>query len=503
MTLVLRYAARSDRGLVRGNNEDSVYAGARLLALADGMGGHAAGEVASQLMIAALAHLDDDEPGDDLLGKLDSATREGNAAIADQVEEEPELDGMGTTLTAILFAGKKLGLVHIGDSRAYMLRGGELAQITRDDTFVQSLVDEGRITPEQAHTHPQRSLIMRALTGNEIEPTLIMREARAGDRYLLCSDGLSDVVSDETIANTMREGSTDECADRLIELALRSGGPDNVTVVVADVIDLDYGQSHPIVAGAASGVDEDTPPPNTAAGRAAAMRPPRAAPRRAAATPEPEPKGKARKLRWIVLAFALVVAVGVGLLVGYKMIRSNYYVGADNGSVVILRGLPGSVLGYSIHDVNQVGCVTKTGELSLVDPGADLPSSCKQLKVTDLKQTGREQVGKGLPPGSLDRAKEQMRSISQGELLPACPAKTSVPQPGVLPTPESSPPAAPPAPTPGAPSTAAAPTADPAPPAVPGNGEAKGPEIKTTTPVPSASASPNPQIAGENCRVTD
>ncbi|WP_282777534.1 PP2C family serine/threonine-protein phosphatase, partial [Nocardia sp. CC201C] len=274
MTLVLRYAARSDRGLVRANNEDSVYAGARLLALADGMGGHAAGEIASQLMIAALAHLDDDEPGDDLLGKLDRAVREGNAAIADQVEEEPELDGMGTTLTAILFAGKKLGLAHVGDSRAYLFRNDELTQITRDDTFVQSLVDEGRITPEQAHTHPQRSLIMRALTGNEIEPTLIVREARAGDRYLLCSDGLSDVVSDETIGNTLREGTTDEAADRLIELALRSGGPDNVTVVVADVIDLDYGQSHPIVAGAASGEDEDTPPPNTAAGRAAAMRPP-------------------------------------------------------------------------------------------------------------------------------------------------------------------------------------------------------------------------------------
>lgn len=268
MTLVLRYTARSDRGLVRGNNEDSVYAGARLLALADGMGGHAAGEVASQLMIAALAHLDDDEPGQDILGKLDRATRSGNAAIADHVEAEPELDGMGTTLTAILFAGGKLGMVHIGDSRAYLLRDGELAQITRDDTFVQSLVDEGRITPEQAHTHPQRSLIMRALTGNEIEPTLIMREARAGDRYLLCSDGLSDVVSDETIGNTMREGNTDECADRLIELALRSGGPDNVTVVVADVIDLDYGQSHPIVAGAASTEEEeDTPPPNTAAGQ--------------------------------------------------------------------------------------------------------------------------------------------------------------------------------------------------------------------------------------------
>jgi protein phosphatase len=491
VTLVLRYAARSDRGLVRGNNEDSVYAGARLLALADGMGGHAAGEVASQLMIAALAHLDDDEPGDDLLGKLDAATREGNAAIADHVEEEPELDGMGTTLTAILFAGKKLGLVHIGDSRAYMLRGGELAQITRDDTFVQSLVDEGRITAEQAHTHPQRSLIMRALTGNEIEPTLIMREARAGDRYLLCSDGLSDVVSDETIANTMREGTTDECADRLIELALRSGGPDNVTVVVADVIDLDYGQSHPIVAGAASGQDEDTPPPNTAAGRAAAMRPPRAAPRRAAATPEPAPPGKSHKLRWILLAVALVVAAGVGLLVGYKMIRSNYYVGADSGQVVILRGLPGSVLGYSIHEVESIGCVDRANALTLAQPGASLPPKCKALKVADLKQTGRDQVSKGLPPGSLDEARKQMQTLAQKELLPVCAPKESVPQPGVVP-PEQ-PPGAPPVTT----------TAPPPGPEQPPS-ETKGTDIRTPTKSePTTTAAPTPQTAGEPCRVTD
>ncbi|WP_328407801.1 PP2C family protein-serine/threonine phosphatase [Nocardia sp. NBC_00403] len=502
MTLVLRYAARSDRGLVRGNNEDSVYAGARLLALADGMGGHAAGEVASQLMIAALAHLDDDEPGDDLLGKLDAATHEGNAAIADHVEEEPELDGMGTTLTAILFAGKKLGLVHIGDSRAYLLRGGELTQITRDDTFVQSLVDEGRITAEQAHTHPQRSLIMRALTGNEIEPTLIMREARAGDRYLLCSDGLSDVVSDETIANTMREGSQDECADRLIELALRSGGPDNVTVVVADVIDLDYGQSHPIVAGAASGQDEDTPPPNTAAGRAAAMRPPRATPRRAPAAPEPPAKGKSHRLRWIVLAIALVVAVFVGLLVGYKMIRSNYYVAADNGQVVILRGLPGSVLGYSIHEVDLVGCVKSSGELTLEQPGRDLPPGCRVLKAADLKSTGRTQVDRGLPPTSLDKAKDQMKVLAQDELLPPCPVREQVPQPGVVP------PVAPPPSSTGSP--APAPSEIPAPPPAgtePSPGETRGTDVKTPTKseptAPTSTAAANPQIAGETCRVTD
>ncbi len=483
MTLVLRYTARSDRGLVRGNNEDSVYAGARLLALADGMGGHAAGEVASQLMIAALAHLDDDEPGDDILGKLDHATHSGNAAIADHVEAEPELDGMGTTLTAILFAGRKLGLVHIGDSRAYMLRDGELAQITRDDTFVQSLVDEGRITAEQAHTHPQRSLIMRALTGNEIEPTLIMREARAGDRYLLCSDGLSDVVSDETIGNTMREGNTDECADRLIELALRSGGPDNVTVVVADVIDLDYGQSHPILAGAASTEEEeDSPPPNTAAGRAAAMRPPRAQPRRAAAAPPP-PETKSHKLRWLLLSVALIAAVAVGLVVGYKMIRSNYYVGADNDKVVVMRGLPGSILGYSIHDVELTGCVNSKGELTLLEVGKSAPTGCKTLMVGDLKETGRDQVQRGLPPDSLDKARGSMKVLAQNELLPVCPKKESVPQPGVLP-PEQTPVLPGGAPTPGPDQPAAPTTTVPAP--------------TTTTVAPTT-----PQISGESCRVTD
>ena len=200
--------------------------------------------------------------------------REGNAAIAAHVDAEPELEGMGTTLTAILFAGNRLGLVHIGDSRGYLLRDGELAQITKDDTFVQTLVDEGRITAEEAHSHPQRSLIMRALTGHEVEPTLIMREARAGDRYLLCSDGLSDPVSQETILEALQIADVAESADRLIELALRGGGPDNVTVVVADVVDFDYGQTQPILAGAVSGRRRrQAAPPNTAAGRASAINP--------------------------------------------------------------------------------------------------------------------------------------------------------------------------------------------------------------------------------------
>ncbi|MBM7458787.1 PP2C family protein-serine/threonine phosphatase [Rhodococcus coprophilus] len=498
MTLVLRYAARSDRGLVRSNNEDSVYAGARLLALADGMGGHAAGEVASQLMIAALAHLDDDEPGGDLLGKLDSAVREGNASIADQVDEEPELDGMGTTLTAILFAGSKLGLAHIGDSRAYLLRDDQLTQITRDDTFVQSLVDEGRITAEQAHTHPQRSLIMRALTGAEVEPTLTVREARAGDRYLICSDGLSDVVSDETIANTMREGTHDECADRLIELALRSGGPDNVTVVVADVIDLDYGQSKPIVAGAASNDDdEDAPPPNTAAGRAAAMRPPRAVPKRVIVqAPETPPKRRSR-LWWPLVILALVALLAVGLVVGRQLVRNNYYVGDDNGAVTVLRGLPGNVFGYSLQEAALVGCLTDEGELTLRAPG---DAQCRVMLVDDLWPAAREQVRAGLPSGNLEDTSAQMARLAEMDLLPVCaveealpsepvPAPPATPAPGVdgnaapAPTAETSPPAAPPA-TP-EPEVGGQPV--PAPPSAT-------PEVPAAPPAP-------PQIPGQNCRV--
>ncbi|MFZ2173356.1 MAG: PP2C family serine/threonine-protein phosphatase [Rhodococcus sp. (in: high G+C Gram-positive bacteria)] len=481
MTLVLRYAARSDRGLVRSNNEDSVYAGARLLALADGMGGHAAGEVASQLMIAALAHLDDDEPGEDLLGKLEAATREGNDSIADHVQEDPELDGMGTTLTAILFSGSKLGLVHIGDSRAYLLRDNKLTQITRDDTFVQSLVDEGRITAEQAHTHPQRSLIMRALTGNEIEPTLTVREARAGDRYLLCSDGLSDVVSDETIENTMREGTQDECADRLIELALRSGGPDNVTVVVADVIDLDYGQSHPIVAGAASADDEDTPPPNTAAGRAAAMRPPRATPKRVIPQVEDRPAKKTHRLRWALVALGLVVLLVAAAFVGRTLVRNNYYVGAEGERVTVLRGVPGSVLGYSLQEPNLVGCVSDTGGLTLVPP-TDMPSDCTVLQVDDLQPSAREQVRAGLPSGKLDDARDQMTRLVENDLLPLCEIGSTT---TATPTPAPAPAPAP------APETTAPPAPAPAP----------APAPETTSPAPTTTpATTVPQVPGQNCR---
>lgn len=201
MPLALAATGRTHVGLTRSNNEDCFHAGTRLLAVADGVGGAAAGEVASATAIAALAPLDDVEPGYDLLGRLHHAILAGNAAIAEQVAGDPALTGMGTTLTAVLLGGARFGLVNVGDSRTYLLRDGELTQLTRDDSYVQLLIDEGRITREQAEIHPQRSIVLQALTGAElVEPAMSVHEARADDRFLLCSDGLTDMLTDEAIA---------------------------------------------------------------------------------------------------------------------------------------------------------------------------------------------------------------------------------------------------------------------------------------------------------------
>ncbi|MFT4043278.1 MAG: protein phosphatase 2C domain-containing protein [Gordonia sp. (in: high G+C Gram-positive bacteria)] len=435
MTLVLRYIARSDRGLVRSNNEDSFYAGPRLLALADGMGGHAAGEVASQLVIEAMRTLDDDEPGGDLLAALDQATLGGNAAIAEQVARSPELDGMGTTLTAILFAGNRIGLCHIGDSRGYLYRDSELTQITRDDTFVQTLVEEGQITPEQAHTHPQRSLIMRALTGTPVEPTLTVREARAGDRYLLCSDGLSDVVTEDTIAEALGSIADEKhCANRLIELALRGGGPDNVTVVLADVVDTSYGDSRPLVGGAAGGQDESyTPDPATAAGRAAALRPRAPEPQRPSILTDDEIDTN-RQNRWSHWLFVAVVALVIAALIGgffvtRALLRSTYYVGEHSGAVMIFQGSPDKILFFSSSTQAEKVCVTHTDtatpSVSFAAVGDN--GTCRQLALSDLDSLSASTVRTfGISKIDLDDAHNRIRGLG---FLPLChPAATSTTQ---------------------------------------------------------------------------
>ncbi|WP_031512398.1 PP2C family protein-serine/threonine phosphatase, partial [Corynebacterium glutamicum] len=256
--LKLEYAVASDRGLVRGNNEDSAYAGPHLLALADGMGGHAAGEIASQTMINHLRALDVDPGDNDMLALVGMVANEANTAIAEGIAEDPARDGMGTTLTAFMFNGRDLAMCHVGDSRGYVLRDDKLVQVTVDDTFVQSLVAEGKLDPEDVSTHPQRSLILKAYTGHPVEPTLEQFPALPGDRLLLCSDGLSDPVTHSTIEETMRVGTPQDASTKLVELALRSGGPDNVTVIVADVVEVTEAEaaaeaSVPVTAGALNG----------------------------------------------------------------------------------------------------------------------------------------------------------------------------------------------------------------------------------------------------------
>ena len=234
--LALRWAARTDVGKVRSTNQDAVFAGDRLLAVADGMGGMAAGDVASKLAIDGLTSLDEAFAGRDVVDALRTAVADANRRIREEVEADPAKQGMGTTLTAMLFAEGRIGMVHIGDSRAYQLRGEEFAQITKDDTYVQMLVDEGRITADEAGSHPQRSLVSRVLQGQPTDPAYSVFPARPGDRYLLCSDGLSGVLSAETIEEVLRDyPDVDECATRLIDLALRAGGPDNITAIVAEV----------------------------------------------------------------------------------------------------------------------------------------------------------------------------------------------------------------------------------------------------------------------------
>lgn len=234
--VTLRSASASHPGLVRPNNEDSLFAGNRLIAVADGVGGQAAGEVASKLTIEAVAPVDTAD-FEDPVEALRSAVTLASQRIRDAAADEPARSGMATTLTALLLTGDTLVLAHAGDSRAYLLHEGEIAQITRDDTFVQALVDEGCITAEQAEVHPQKSLVTRVLQGSPVEATYLEMEPVPGDRYLLCSDGLTDAAAVSAIADALREESDlDSCAARLVELALAGGGPDNVTVIVADLV---------------------------------------------------------------------------------------------------------------------------------------------------------------------------------------------------------------------------------------------------------------------------
>ncbi|MCG5470340.1 protein phosphatase 2C domain-containing protein [Micromonospora sp. LAH09] len=240
MTLKLRSVGTSDRGLIRSGNQDALHAGTWLVAVADGMGGMAAGDLASALTIDAVAPLDVETPEDALVAALEGGIALATSRIRQAVAEDSERQGMGTTLTALLFArtGSCLALAHVGDSRAYLFRESVLKQVTRDDTFVQMLVDQGVITADQASSHPRRAVVTQALQGDEVSPSYATMVPRAGDRWLLCSDGLSNVVRPDTLTEVLTGyPERSECVAKLIDLALHAGAPDNVTVVVADVVE--------------------------------------------------------------------------------------------------------------------------------------------------------------------------------------------------------------------------------------------------------------------------
>jgi serine/threonine protein phosphatase PrpC len=411
MTLVLRYAVRSDVGLLREGNEDSAYAGPRLLAVADGMGGHAAGEVASSLTIASMAKLDSEPPGGDMLAELAAAVAAANTRLQEMIIANPAVEGMGTTLTALFWSDGHAALCHIGDSRGYLLREGELYQITHDHTLVQSLVDEGRISVDDVSTHPQRSLLLRALDGRSVaDPDLSVHDAQAGDRYLLCSDGLSGVVSDETLRETLTTIEDPEAVARqLIELALHGGGPDNITCIVADVVDTATSRmpaaGTPILAGAAANVHDprlstDGTGPFGAAGEHrgnhfAGSYDDHGQPSMTVAQPmvavddldpdgmplamasengtdltelrarrshraQPKRATRSGRRRWPIVTTSLVVLLAVvvgGGYIAWRWSQDQYYVGADSkGQVVIFRGVNQRIAGVSLsHPYQQTG----------------------------------------------------------------------------------------------------------------------------------------------------
>ncbi|WP_029291371.1 PP2C family serine/threonine-protein phosphatase, partial [Cellulomonas sp. HZM] len=406
MTIALRYAARSDVGLVRSNNQDSGYAGPHLLMVADGMGGHAGGDVASSVALAAFAPLDGESHGsDDALDRLETALEEARDEIVARSEAEPELAGMGTTVIAILRAGNKLAMVHLGDSRGYLYRDGVLTQVTTDHTFVQHLVDIGRITPEEAEHHPQRSVVMRVLGDfdAEVTPDMSVREARVGDRWLLCSDGLSGFVSADTIAETLRTvGDVDQCADRLVQLALRAGGGDNVTVVLADVIELDDvadgagpTTNATVVGAAATTWDAPTSAEQSPASRAANLgKPAPDAGQDGAADDDEddEPDEPRRRSRGWLAAVAVVVLLAVAGAGSWAWLRTQYYVGVDGTQVAIFRGVP-----------QQLGPVALSTLVETTDLAADDISSAYL----------RERVDETIHADSLTDARQQVDLLRQ------------------------------------------------------------------------------------------
>lgn len=510
----LSFIAHSETGPVRKNNQDSGYASPRLLVVADGMGGAAAGDLASAVAIdqfrrvdeRAAADRDHTLRGEDMLALLAGAITRANDKIADLVADDPELEGMGTTVSAYLFDGDRLALAHIGDSRAYLMRDGELRRTTHDHSWVQSLIDEGKITEEEAATHPHRNLLLKVLNGQAAtEPDLELVDIEPGDRLLICSDGLSGLTDDESITRAMRRPELTDALDELIDLAHAGGGIDNITIVLADV---QGDEERPAATGTGEAAvaplgepvtnddgTEDTlvrTPPAVGAGSdapAEALEPivlgaateraipavrHRTAAERAAAESDEQllveserddeheryaPTSPPRR-RWLRIALgvlAAVVLLGIGALAGNAWIGTQYYVGVAGENVAIYRGLPDDVAGVPLSQVSEV----------------------TETRVSDLPRYFRDRVAENIRASDLPGARNTVAELRAAAEL--CIAQRNT-EPPLDPQPT---PTAPPGPTPGT-GESVAPGASPSAGATPAprdTGSAN-PSPTTTSPTP-------------------
>jgi protein phosphatase len=417
----LRWAAVTDVGRVRPHNEDEILAEEPLFAVADGMGGHAAGEVASQVAIQALRASFAQDPSADGLAK---AVKDANAAVWNRAEEQPETRGMGTTMTAAALVGDDEGaeqvieVANVGDSRAYLLRDGELEQLSHDHSLVEDLVQSGRLTPEEAIDHPQRHIVTRALgviEPDELEVDTFTVIPFKGDRVLLASDGLSDMVSHDKIASVLRRfADPTDAADELVRVAKEAGGNDNISVVVVDVVDDDDKAG-----GASKALANEPPPPPGGSGTATITeREPEEPTTLTAATPErrrrraraPRQKLTLRTIGFIVAVVAVLV-LAVAAITWYA--RGSYFVGVRSGNVTIFRGRPGGFLWVKPTVVDRT-----------------------ELKLADVPPARQSHLREGQPETTLRAARHYIDNLrNEAEQLSLTTTTTTAPPPPPTSTP--------------------------------------------------------------------
>jgi PPM family protein phosphatase len=422
-SLHLEFAALSDVGRVRRDNQDSGYAGPHLLVIADGVGGAARGDIASSAAVDAIKKLDVPLT-DDALGALSATIHLAHDRLAEIVEAHPELEGTSTTVTAALFDGTTLQVGHVGDSRGYLLRHGTLQSLTTDHTLVQSLVDEGRITEQEARVHPHRNLILKAVDGvHEPDPDLFSVPVEPGDRVLLCSDGCSGVLEPETMAELLGSGPLDEAAGALVRASLEAGSSDNVTVVLAEVCEGGPIDAAVAVVGAAASLPHrqltNDATGNLSEGDLAVLddgtddlddvdpEELRYAPR------PPRRFGWARRLA-VLAVLLLLVGLGAGAL--YSWSQGQYYVADDGGDVVIYKGVKADVPGVRTHHVAE-----RTG-----------------LTLTDLESYDAGRVRSGISAEGLSDARRIV-----ADLKVSCATATPAPSPAPSAAPSAAPTATP------------------------------------------------------------